>query len=352
MFKKGLALLTAVLMTASAPSAFAAFTYNQNASDGEIWISDDFNDSTESRSNWQITEGNNPSTTTFEDGKAKMTSASSFNRLNLLNHTLPRVGSSYTADSYTIEFDMEIAYTDNADSAYTIETNYSPNQGNGSNFHQILFKKSGVTVYERNRSWSNTFKGSNPAMCTQNGAYHVVLIYNRDDHTLTINADGQTLVAPLTNYEGNNENIGRSDGEKFNSYARYADCTIDNFTVRKGAYPTITDINASSIIETKNGAKEGTIRFAYQVNGYGATSAGACVLPVSIFNDSAVTANVNINTAVADGETFGADLTKIPEAYFDTAICSKPFITAGEETIWGESVMQSSVNNALNTNAN
>ena len=336
MLKKGLALLTAVLMTASASSAFAAYTYNQNASDGEIWISDDFNDSTESGYKWQI-EG----TTVFEDGKAKITAADQFNRLNLSQHTLPRVGSSYTADSYTIEFDMEIEYTNGADSGYTIETNYSPNDG--ARFHQILFRKSGITVKQRNAPWTTTDVTSKSGMCTQDGSYHVVLIYDRDNHTITINADGQTLVANVTE----NQN-----GEKFNSYAKNASCTIDNFTVRKGAYPTITDINASSIIETKNGAKEGTIRFAYQVNGYGATSAGACVLPVSIFNDSAVTANVNINTAVADGETFGADLTKIPEAYFDTVICSKPFITAGEETIWGESVMQSSVNNALNTNAN
>ena len=114
---------------------------------------------------------------------------------------------------------------------------------------------------------------------------------------------------------------------------------------------TMDEINASSV---KNSQK-GTIRFAYQVNGEVVTSAGACVVPLWLFeNDGDFETNgkvITVNKEIFEGKTYGADVTGIPAKNFDTVVCSKPFVAIGKHVKWGEDVMKASVNSALNTNA-
>jgi hypothetical protein len=95
-----------------------------------------------------------------------------------------------------------------------------------------------------------------------------------------------------------------------------------------------------------------TLRFSSQVIGDGADSVGAVVLPLWLFNEdqdisevpSAET--VTINNAVADGETFGVDVTEIPYDQFDTDILAKPFAFVDGAVVWGET-FESSVNKEL-----
>jgi len=96
---------------------------------------------------------------------------------------------------------------------------------------------------------------------------------------------------------------------------------------------------------------EGTIRFASTVTGGNADSAGACVVPTRLFHDDFEAANVarvSVSSAVAKGETFGADITGIPASEFDTQLIAKPFIVVDGNVTWADYTQTTSVNAAIN----
>lgn len=95
-----------------------------------------------------------------------------------------------------------------------------------------------------------------------------------------------------------------------------------------------------------------TLRFSSQVTGNGAESVGAVVLPQWLLGEGADIASVEsaetvtIKQAVADGETFGVDVTEIPLDQFNAEILAKPFAVVDGAVVWGE-IFESSVNKEL-----
>lgn len=92
------------------------------------------------------------------------------------------------------------------------------------------------------------------------------------------------------------------------------------------ASAVLTDAGASAII-TENGT--GIIRFITKVDALNGTPVnfGTYMLPLSIFDsawDSHVT--VEYNQSIAEGNTFSADLTDIPETELETKIYAKSFM--------------------------
>jgi hypothetical protein len=101
--------------------------------------------------------------------------------------------------------------------------------------------------------------------------------------------------------------------------------------------------SASAQMDTES--QTGTLRFTATVTGSGATNFGAVVLPLWIFNVGTETderaETVNFDEGIASGETFGVDVTNIPEEQYNTVIYAKPFVASGEDTIWADAIQAS-----------
>ena len=175
-------------------------------------------------------------------------------------------------------------------------------------------------------------------------------------YDITVNKETGTIE---TKYEYNggedtftvNLGAGVNLNGKIAFQAAYAKATLKNLKVYALEEETATVSYVGASAQHDNNT--GVLQFAYQVDGGDADSAGACMVPVSVFtNDTALEAGnspiakVTISESVSDGETFGVRLTNIPSSQFGTSVYAKGFIKIGNDVTWADKV-SSSVNDAI-----